>query len=1000
MTAFKDILGYRSLIVAWFVLPTVLQQTNADDLFRERIAPLFSTHCLHCHNSIDKAGEFSLETRAEFIESRFVEPGDPDFSLLVDVITHAEGSPASMPKNGHPLSPEDVAAISLWIEEGARWPDDHALSEPVINDFDWWSLKPLVRPNVPTFPIGARDAGWIRNPIDAFILASQHEHGLSPSVEADRQTLFRRVCYDLTGLPPTPAELDEFIRDSDPLAYEKWVDRLLHSPRYGEHWGRHWLDVVRYADTCGYDKDKLRPNAWPYRDYVIRSFNEDKPYSQFVSEQLAGDVLYPGTEDGVLGLGFIAAGPWDFIGHVEVPEAKLDGKEARNLDRDEMVSATFNVFCSTTVQCARCHNHKFDPVTQEQYYGLQAIFAALDRADRVYATDPLIELQRQKLLTKRREAAENLARLEATIRREVDEALAEQQHQIRELKSRVQLLDLPIEYGYHSQLASTADTEKWIEIAFKSEQRIKQITLYPCFDTFADIGVGFGFPESMTVTSRDISTDKLRLLHQYSAIDGERVVMQPLTIEFEQPVKSQVIRITANQLALRQEDYIFALAELQVFDERGTNIAMDGELTALDSIEGPPRWRLVNLIDQRWPTFQDFEQIDALRSALSAYHSRILQIDTPERRDTKKSLRQQIETIDQEIIALPTGKQVYAAATEFLPEGNFQPTRGTPRHITVLHRGNVGQPGDLATPGVIPLSVDDQADLSLPSGHDEGDRRAALARWVTDRNHPLTWRTIVNRVWLFHFSNGIVETPNDFGRMGQLPSHPELLDWLACEFRDGPQSLRGLHRLIVTSAAYRQSSADRPELTEVDASNRYLWRMNRRRLTAEEIRDSILLVSGRLNLTMGGTGYYLFKLDKTEHSPHYHYHLFDPSDQQTHRRSVYRFVVRSQPDPWMTTLDCADSSQSVPRRDETLTSLQALSLLNNRFTLTMAENFAEQLAANHATLHEQVSAGFKWVTGRAPAVEEQADLEVYAREHGLENYCRVLFNLSEFVFVD
>jgi hypothetical protein len=316
----------------------------------------------------------------------------------------------------------------------------------------------------------------------------------------------------------------------------------------------------------------------------------------------------------------------------------------------------------------------------------------------------------------------------------------------------------------------------------------------------------------------------------------------------------------------------------------------------------------------------------------------------------------------------------------------------------VLHRGEVTQPLQPAVPGVLPLGDDFAWQLS-PSASD-GERRAALARWLTRKDHPQVWRSIVNRVWQYHFGVGIVSTPNDFGKMGALPTHPQLLDWLACEFRDGGQSFKQLHRLIVNSATYRQASTHDPVKAKIDGGNRYLWRMNRRRLTAEEIRDSILLVSGALDLKMGGPGYYLFGLEKTEHSPHFQYHKFDYADPSSHRRSIYRFIVRSQPDPWMTTLDCADSSQSTPKREETLTALQALSLLNNQFNLVMADRFAERLDAETQTLREQVGDAFRLVVQRQPAPGELDDLVAYADRHGLANLCRILFNLSEFVFID
>jgi hypothetical protein len=323
-----------------------------------------------------------------------------------------------------------------------------------------------------------------------------------------------------------------------------------------------------------------------------------------------------------------------------------------------------------------------------------------------------------------------------------------------------------------------------------------------------------------------------------------------------------------------------------------------------------------------------------------------------------------------------------------------------PRAVTVLHRGNETQPGEPVSPGTIPLAAADAWQFTLPADHSEADRRAALAKWVTQDNHPLTWRSIVNRVWQYHFGRAIVDSPNDFGRMGQQPSHPELLDWLASDFLKNDQSFKHLHRLIVTSAAYRQSSQSNADAEAIDGENQYLWRMNRRRLEAEEIRDAILSVSGKLNLEMGGPGFYLFELEKPEHSPHYEYNKFDPEDVRSHRRSIYRFIVRSQPDPFMTTLDCADSSQSTPRRHETLTSLQALSLLNNRFNLSMAQHFAERLQSEESTTDLQVTHAFLLLTGRTPSDEELQSMTAYTTQHGLPALCRLLFNLSEFVFVD
>jgi len=860
----------------------------------------------------------------------------------------------------------------------------------VGSDFDWWSYQAIQRPPVPEL-----NSAWVRTPVDAFVLDTLREKGLTPSPEADRRTLIRRLTFDLIGLPPTPAEVEAFVNDTEPAAYEKLVDRLLRSDHYGERWARHWLDVVKYADTCGYDKDKLRSNAWPYRDYVIRSFNDDKPYNRFVQEQVAGDVLFPGEPDGVLGLGFIAAGPWDFIGHAEVSEAKIDGKVARNLDRDDMVSNTLNTFCSVTVQCARCHDHKFDPITQEHYYGLQAIFAAVDRAERPYRDVDKETLEQRQRLTDRLDSLRNeLDVLQDELAAAGGARLAELNQQIADLKAKL-AIDEPATRGYHSQIANSFDVEKWVEVELVEAASLSKIVLYPCYDEFAGIGAGFGFPLRFRV---EISIDG----EHWDSVSDETEADYPnpglRTHEIVVSGTAARIRITAEKLVERRDDYIFALAEVQVLDSAGRNLAQGAKVTSHDSIEAPPSWARANLTNGVWPGYRDADLGELWIAAVDQRRQLLAEIETPERTKRRESLRNSLEQTQKQMSELPQGQMVYAAATHFKPEGEFKPTEGTLRPIHVLGRGDIQNALHPATPGVMPL--DEDARWQIDPALTEGDRRAALARWLTRPDQPLVWRSIVNRIWQYHFGAGIVETPNDFGRMGAEPTHPELLDWLAIEFRDGGQSMKMLHRMIVTSSVYRQTSEFNAVNARLDGSNQYLWRMNRRRLEAEEIRDSILSVSGALSPEMGGPGYYLFELETTDHSPHYEYHKFDPSDPASHRRSIYQFIVRSQPNPFMTTLDCADSSQSTPRRNETLTSLQALSLLNNKFNLVMAERFAERLRAECAGPDEQVDRAMRLATQRAPTDEQQKVLIDYAQSHGMANLCRFLFNLSEFVFVD
>lgn len=988
----------RFVLAVFFFSAGLPENLIADeDLFRNQVGPILATHCVSCHNNIDPKGDFSLEDSDSFFVGAYVEAGDAKASHLVDLITSADaGERPAMPKNGPTLTNEEVDVIKKWIDAGAKWPDGFVVKQDKTKSFDWWSLKPIKRSTVPPFDDSFAKE-WIRTPIDAFILAKLREQKLLPSAEADRRTLIRRLSYDLTGLPPTFEEINAFETDSSPDAYEKLVERYLASPRYGERWARHWLDVVKYADTCGYDKDKLRPNAWPYRDYVIRSLNSDKPYKRFVREQIAGDVLFPNSADGILGLGFIAAGPWDFIGHVEVPESKIDGMVARNLDRDDMVSNTFNTFCSVTVQCARCHDHKFDPISQQHYYGLQAIFAAVDRSERPYDDDPKLAVKRKSLQQKIQRLEKQQAGIADRIEEAGGDALAQLDQQIEQAKANHK----QPEFGYHSGIISSADVEKWVEVEFSKPTSFEQIILRPCHDEFAGIGPGFGFPVRYRVEVDG------RIAFDQTASDAPNPKLEPVVIKVS--AEARKIRVIATKLAERSNDYVFALAELQVLDGKNQNLAFDANVNAGDSTEAPVRWRKTNLVDGIW--YEANNDAKTLQLLAQKRKDLVRKRAGQSLLDEQVALTARLRNVETELRELTPAKMVYAATTTFRSEGNFKPTDGKPREIRLLHRGNVETPGDVVAPGFLPISASDQSLMDLKEPLSESQRRAALANWITRDEHPLTWRSIVNRVWHHHFGRGIVDTPNDLGRMGGSPTHPEMLDWLASEFRDGGGSLKDLHRLIVTSSVYRQTSNPRndsaakldqklPAPTQIDSGNRFLWRMNRRRLSAEEIRDSILLTSGRLSLKMGGPGYYLFALEKTEHSPHFEYHKFDHSDPNSYRRSIYRFIARSQPNPYMTTLDCADSSQSTPTRVETQTPLQSLTMLNSRFNLSMAQAFAERIRENAGSHESQVTLASRLAIGRNPTQRETVLMANYAAKHGLENLGRIVFNLSEFVYVD
>lgn len=803
--------------------------------FKREIVPIFAARCQMCHQGVRGGGKLTLTTYAAIARGGgsgpAIVPGKPDESLLIREIT---GEKPAMPKIGAPLTGDQVALIRRWIEEGSK-DDSGGAGEEV-----WWSLRPLKKPATPAA------SEWVRTPIDAFILDKLTQNKLTPSPETDRRTLIRRVYFDLHGLAPEPEAIDAFVADKSPDAYEKLVDRLLASPRYGERWARHWLDVIHYGDSHGYDKDKPRSNAWPYRDYVIKSLNDDKPYARFVREQLAGDVLYPDDPQAFVATGFIAAGPWDFVGHQELREGTSDKNLTRVLDRDDMVAQTISTFTSATAHCARCHDHKFDPIPQQDYYNLQSIFAGVDRADRPYDEDPVLNRKRQGLIVKKREVQLRLQPL-------LDKVEFASSPEIIELDERIQDAGLQIAHIGQPKTPAEAEEKKTLE------------------------------------TRRAADREKKKKL--VDAIVGTEI-------------------------------------------------------------------------------YQDIDRIKA-----------------------------EITVVDREIDALPKPHMVYAAASFFNKAGTFRPSL-EPRPVFVLTRGSVQSPGKPATPGALRAVPGLQSSFDQIDPKDEGARRAALANWIADDRNVLTWRSIVNRVWHYHFGAGIVDSPSDFGRMGTKPTHPELLDWLAVWFRDDAGgSLKKLHRMIVTSTVYRQSSKARPDAEKADSNNQLLWRMSRTRLDAEAVRDAVLEITGKLDLTAGGPAVRMFYF-KDDHSPVYDYSRFDPDSPGAYRRSIYRFIVRSVPDPFMERLDCPDPSVLTPKRNTTLTAIQALAMMNNPFMIQMSEHLAERVGNEAKDVPGQIVRASQLAIGREPTAEELKLYTAYAGKYGMTNFCRLLMNTNEFLFVD
>ena len=607
-----------------------------------------------------------------------------------------------------------------------------------------WSIQPLGRPAIPVSKLAATKDG---NPIDQFIAVQLEAQGFSFAPAADRRTLIRRLYFDLIGLPPTPSEIEAFGQDSDTNAFDALVDRLLASPQYGERWARHWLDVVHFGETHGYDKDKPRPNAWPYRDYVIRSFNEDKPWSRFVEEQIAGDVLYPFTRDGIEALGFIAAGPWDFIGHAEVSESKMDGKVARHLDRDDMVANTMQTFNSLTVQCAQCHDHKFDPISQEDYYSLQAVFAAVDRADKEYDGDGEVAKTRAGLDQRQRPLIAEQKQINDFIRSRAGDALGALNESLTKAEKTAKQSEA---FGYHSGIEAAQSTTKWVQIDLGRTVALKQIVLRPAKDDFNHIGEGFGFPLRFRVEAAEDPgfASTVRLIVDRTTADVANPGGEPQLIDARDLV-TRFIRVTATKLAPRQDDFILALAELSAIDAAGTNVAVGAIVTALDSIESPARWQKANLTDGWYPgaTQGGSTELAGLRSAREELLTRST---LDEERERLAVIGGALEELHAELGRLPPTQRAYVAGV-YSGSGTFTGTGakgGRARPIYLLNRGSVQSPGREVGAGTLNVVPGLAARFELPPDHGEGERRAALAKWLSDSRNPLTWRSIVNsRCW-------------------------------------------------------------------------------------------------------------------------------------------------------------------------------------------------------------------------------------------------------------
>jgi hypothetical protein len=964
-----------TIVVAFAALPGVVHaQTPKDEaarFFESKIRPTLAENCYRCHGDKKQKGHLRVDSRSALLTGGelgpAIEPGSPEKSLLVKAI--GQGDPdLKMPPTGK-LAAEQIADLTRWVKMGAPWPGDDKTPAPktaarsadkeiTAKDREHWAFKPIRRPEVPA----VKNAAWVVNPIDAFILAKLEAKGLTPNSPADRVHLLRRVTYDLTGLPPTPQEVDAFLADSSPNAYQALVDRLLKSPRYGEKWARHWLDLVRYAETNSYERDNPKPNVWRYRDYVIRSFNENKPFDRFLREQLAGDEMPNPGPDQLIATGFYRLGIWD--------DEPSDREQARFDGLDDIVTTVSQSMLGLTIDCARCHAHKIDPIQHQDYYRLLAFFRNISDYRNGGPGDeaPIFEpggakeaaaVALKKLEDRKGAIRNRIAALEAEVQKASPKANVPTRPDLEELV-----------YRYYR--------DSWDRLPVFDALKFE--TTGPLPSGYFDLAprdrndtFGFVYEGSLVVPAAGSYTFFL------DSDDGSRLLLDGKKIAEHDGIHGVGREKTAT-LDLAAGRHPIRLEYFQKQNGFGLYVAWSGpgfERRMLSALPGAK-----NASGDFYTFFRKSAPAVLGRAKFAEY----------------QRLKKQLEVLKD---AMPSGAARALVVTE---------NGATAPETFVLLRGNPNSHGAKVEPG-FPTVLSFPDPKITPKAHSTG-RRTALADWITSPKNPLTARVIANRVWQQHFGRGIVRSPNNFGIQGDRPTHPELLDWLATELVEHGWDLQHLHRLILASNTYRMSSTARAEALKADPQNDDFWRVDMRRLSAEEIRDSILAVSGDLNETMYGPSVFP-EIPKEvlagQSVPGRGWKPSPPAEQ--HRRSVYVHVKRSLLLPILDAFDLAETDRTTPTRFASTQPTQALLMLNSGFLQQQSAVFAARLKREAgADLGAQVRLGLRLCMGRSPTdaevdrgvhlVTELRDEDHASADEALRYFGLMAMNLNEFMYVD
>jgi mono/diheme cytochrome c family protein len=981
------VVGFAACAFALLLAQSGAQAQQAPVDFVRDIQPIFQTSCAPCHTGEKPKGELRLDNKTLAlkggISGAVIIPGNSRGSRLMQRIL-GEGGEKRMPLNREPLSAEQIELIRRWIDAGATWPDGSPGSDLQAQISKHWAWIAPVRPPVP--PV--KNKSWATNAIDQFILARLEKETLAPSPEADKITLLRRLSLDLTGLPPTPEEADAFLKDKSPQAYTRQVERLLASKHYGERWGRQWLDAARYADSDGYEKDKLR-QVWFYRDWVINSLNQDKPYDQFIIEQIAGDLLPQATQEQIVATGFLRNSMINEEGGVDPEQFRMEAM----FDRMDAIGKSI---LGVTIQCAQCHNHKFDPLRQEEYYRLFAFLNNSQEAN-IAAYTPEEQMKRANIISQTREIEAKLRE----IKPDWPERMNEWEEREKQDQPSWQILRATVEdISTGGQRYLPLDDASFLALGYApTHHKVKMIAQSDA--------------QNITAFRLELLNDpNLPLGGPGRSIKGAGALTE---FEVEAAPASDPQKITKIKFVRASADFNQPEKELEpIFDDRSKRkrvtgpieFAIDGKDETAWGIDAGPGLRNVPrkaVFIAETPITNEGGMIlniylrqnhggwnsdDNQNNNLGRMRISITTAPNPNADPLPAGVREILNTprvqrtkAQGETVfsywrtTVPEWTDYNQQIAELWrqhPEGSSQLVlneRAEMRETHMLKRGDFLKPDKTVTPGV-PAFLH-----PLPANAPAS--RLTFARWLVDRNSPTTARAIVNRLWQAYFGTGIVATSEDLGRQSETPSHPELLDFLSVELMDHGWSLKYIHRLIVNSATYRQSSRITPELYSKDPYNRLLARGSRLRVEGEIVRDIALAASGLLNPKIGGPSVF-------SPSPEFLYQppasygpkvWFEEKGEDRYRRAIYTFRYRSVPYPMLQTFDAPNGDISCVRRARSNTPLQALTTLNETMFMEAARALAlRTMQEGGLTDAQRLIYAFRRVLTRTPTPQETTEL--------------------------